>query len=123
MVPAKARPEEDSSVKEKSTDALRLLQSERIFRLLVEGIKDYAIFMLSPEGIIASWNAGAERLKQYKPSEIIGKHFSIFYPEAEIASGKPAMELRVAGEVGRDEDEGWRIRKDGSLFWAHVIIT
>jgi len=123
MVPAKARPEEDSSVKEKSTDALRLLQSERIFRLLVEGIKDYAIFMLSPEGIIASWNAGAERLKQYKPSEIIGKHFSIFYPEAEIASGKPAMELRVAGEVGRYEDEGWRIRKDGTLFWANVIIT
>lgn len=101
----------------------QLLGSEDVFRLMVDSIRDYAIFLLTPEGNIASWNPGAERVKQYKASEIIGKHFSIFYPEADLATGKPAMELRVAAEVGRFEDEGWRIRKDGSRFWANVIIT
>lgn len=122
MVPANARSKEGISVKNSSTE-LDLLQSEGVFRLMVERIRDYAIFMLSPEGIIASWNEGAERLKLYKADEIIGKHFSIFYPEVDLASGKPAMELRVASEVGRFEDEGWRIRKDGTRFWANVIIT
>jgi PAS domain S-box-containing protein len=99
------------------------LQSERIFRLMVEGIQDYAIFLLTPEGNIASWNPGAERIKCYLPAEIIGKHFSILYPPQDVENGKPDMELRVASETGRYEDEGWRIRKDGTRFWANVVIT
>jgi len=98
-------------------------QTEDVFRRLVESIRDYAIFLLTPEGNVASWNPGAERIKQYQAHEIIGKHFSIFYPPQDLAAGKPNMELRVAAEVGRFEDEGWRIRKDGSRFWANVIIS
>src|SRR5579859_9735 len=105
------------------TDVLHPLQSERVFRLLVESTRDYAIFLLTPEGRVASWNPGAERIKQYKPDEIIGKHFSIFYPPEDLANGKPEMELRVAADVGRFEDEGWRIRKDGSRFWGNVVIS
>jgi len=93
------------------------------FRLIVEGVLDYAIFMLDPTGHIATWNAGAERIKGYKASEIIGKHFSVFYPDQDIQSGKPAWELEVAQREGHFEDEGWRLRKDGSRFWANVIIT
>lgn len=93
------------------------------FRLLIEGVLDYAIFMLDKEGRVATWNAGAERIKGYKASEIIGKHFSLFYPEESIQSGKPKRELEVAQQEGRFEDEGWRLRKDGSRFWANVIIT
>jgi PAS domain S-box-containing protein len=99
------------------------LQHERIFRTMVESVKDYAIFVLDPNGIVATWNPGAQQIKQYQAEEIIGKHFSTFYPEKDIRNGKPDMELRVAAEVGRFEDEGWRIRKDGSRFWANVIIT
>lgn len=97
--------------------------SERAFRLLVDNVTDYAIFLLTPEGNIASWNPGAKRIKQYKAAEIIGKHFSIFYPKVDIENGKPEMELRAAAQTGRFEDEGWRLRKDGSPFWASVIIT
>lgn len=93
------------------------------FRLFVEGVLDYAIFMLDTEGCVATWNRGAERIKGYKASEIIGKHFSIFYPEEDIQSEKPKWELEVAQNIGRFEDEGWRVRKDGSKFWADVIIT
>ena len=100
-----------------------VLQSGEPFRLLVEGVKDYAIFMLDTEGYIATWNLGAETIKGYKPEEIIGKHFSIFYPEEDIQRDKPGYELKVAAEVGRFEDEGWRVRKDGSRFWANVVIT
>jgi PAS domain S-box-containing protein len=99
------------------------LQGEEVFRTLVASVRDYAIFVLDPTGIIASWNPGAQRLKLYEPEEIIGKHFSVFYPEVDIRNGKPEMELRVAGETGRFEDEGWRLRKDGSRFWANVVIT
>ncbi len=99
------------------------LQHERIFRVMVDSVRDYAIFLLDPSGVVASWNPGAERLKQYKAGEIIGQHFSVFYPAKEIASRKPDYELEVAAEVGRFEDEGWRIRKDGSRFWANVVIT
>jgi PAS domain S-box-containing protein len=98
-------------------------QGEQQFRLLVQAVQDYAIFMLDPTGNVASWNAGAKRIKQYAAREIIGKHFSCFYPEEEIRSGKPQWELTVALQDGRFEDEGWRIRKDGSRFWANVIIT
>jgi PAS domain S-box-containing protein len=100
-----------------------LLQSERRFRLFVEAVRDYALFMLDPKGNIITWNTGAERIKGYKPWEIIGQHFSIFYPEEDLKSRKPWHELEVAAEEGRFEDEGWRLRKDGSKFWANVIIT
>jgi PAS domain S-box-containing protein len=103
--------------------ALKLQQSEERFRLLVEAVQDYAIFMLDPTGHIVSWNNGAQRIKGYQGAEIIGKHFSCFYPPADLQSGKPQWELEVATKEGRFEDEGWRIRKDGSRFWASVIIT
>ena len=99
------------------------LQDERVFRILVNSVRDYAIFLLDPNGVVASWNPGAERLKQYAADEIIGKHFSVFYPQKEILARKPAYELEMAAAVGRFEDEGWRIRKDGTRFWANVVIT
>ncbi len=102
---------------------MSLRESEERFRLLVDGVLDYAIFMLTPEGNVNTWNQGAERLKGYTALEIIGKHFSVFYPPDAIAAGKPAWELRQAIEQGKIEDEGWRIRKDGSRFWANVLIT
>src|SRR5215207_6975994 len=94
-----------------------------LFRLLVESVRDYAIFLLDPQGHIRSWNPGAERIKGYSASDIIGKHFSIFYPPTDIRRGKPDYELRVAIEEGRYEEEGWRVRKDGTRFWASVVIT
>ena len=96
---------------------------EKLYRLLIDSVRDYAIFALDPGGHIVSWNAGAQRFKGYLPHEIIGKHFSVFYPPDEIARGKPAWELEVATRDGRVEDEGWRIRKDGTRFWANVVIT
>jgi PAS domain S-box-containing protein len=101
----------------------RLRQSEELFRLLVANVKDYAIFMLDPGGHIISWNAGAQRIKQYKPEEILGKHFSIFYPQVDIINKKPERELEIALRDGSVEDEGWRVRKDGTRFWANVIIS
>jgi len=86
-------------------------------------VLDYAIFLLDESGHILSWNAGAQRIKGYKPQEIIGKHFSIFYPEEDLAWDKPGRELKTALQEGRVEDEGWRVRKDGSRFWASVVIT
>jgi len=100
-----------------------LFQSEERFRLLVESVRDYAIFMLDPEGHVVTWNAGAERFKGYRAEEIIGSHFSRFYPPDALASGLPDHELDVAERVGSFEDEGWRVRKDGTLFWANVVIT
>ncbi len=100
-----------------------LRQSEEFFRLLVHSVKDYAIFMLDPEGNIVSWNEGAYRAKGYRAEEIIGRHFSVFYPEEDVLDGKPERELRIARKEGSVEDEGWRMRKDGSRFWANVIIT
>ncbi|MDB4910170.1 MAG: sensor protein, partial [Gemmatimonadetes bacterium] len=97
--------------------------SEERFRLLVQGVRDYAIFMLSPSGHIVSWNEGARSIKGYTAAEIIGKHFSTFYPAEDIKQGKPAFELLVAAKEGRFEDEGWRLRKDGTRLWANVVIT
>ena len=98
-------------------------QHEEVFRRFVELVQDYAIFMLDSAGHVSTWNIGAERLKGYKASEIIGQHFSKFYPEPEARAGRPDWELEVAAREGRFEDEGWRVRKDGSRFWANVIIT
>jgi PAS domain S-box-containing protein len=100
-----------------------LRESEERFRLLVERVKDYAIFMLDPEGRIASWNSGAQQLKGYRADEIVGKHFSCFHPPEDIASGQPELALEIARAVGRHETEGWRVRKDGSRFLANVVIT
>ena len=100
-----------------------LRRSEEQFRLLVEGVGDYAIFMLDATGHIISWNLGAERAKGYVADEVLGRHFSIFYPPEAIAKEHPQWELRVAEAEGRYEEEGWRVRKDGSMFWANVIIT
>jgi PAS domain S-box-containing protein len=100
-----------------------LLRSEERFELFVRSVKDYALFMLDPEGRVVSWNEGAERIKGYPANEILGKSFTTFYPKEAIESGFPQSELEVASREGRFEDEGWRVRKDGSLFWANVIIT
>jgi PAS domain S-box-containing protein len=100
-----------------------LAGEDAIFRLLVGSVTDYAIFVLDPEGYVRSWNAGAERLKGYRANEIIGRHFSAFYTDGDIARDWPAKELRRAREDGRFEDEGWRVRKDGKRFWANVVIT
>ena len=93
------------------------------FRLLVEAVRDYAIFMLDPEGRILTWNSGAERIKGYRAEEVIGKHFSILYPPEDIQAGKTEKELEIVRQEGRFEEEGWRLRKDGSRFWADVVIT
>jgi PAS domain S-box-containing protein len=98
-------------------------QSEERFRLMVEGVKDYAIFMLDPKGFVTTWNAGAQLIKGYRPSEIIGRHFSCFYSQEEVRAGKCERELAIATREGRFEEEGWRLRKDGSRFWANVLIT
>ncbi|UEP25972.1 response regulator [Burkholderia ambifaria] len=106
-------------------DARDLLHrfAEFRFETVVGAITDYAVFMLDPQGNVATWNAGAERIKGYRTTEIIGHHFSRFYPPDAIAAGRPALGLREASVHGRFEDEGWRVRKDGSLFWASVTIT
>jgi PAS domain S-box-containing protein len=97
--------------------------SSDLFRRLIESVSDYAIFALDAKGYVTSWNPGAQRIKGYTGDEIIGRHFSSFYPPEDIASGKPAWELEVAAREGRIEDEGWRLRKDGSRFWANVVIS
>jgi PAS domain S-box-containing protein len=111
----------DITDRRRAAESLR--QSEERFRLLVESVKDYAIFMLDPLGVVATWNIGAERIKGYRADEIIGQHFSRFYPEEDVRAGKCEWELEVASREGRFEDEGLRVRKDGSLFWANVVIT
>ena len=97
--------------------------SEDLFRLLVEGVGDYGIFMLSPDGTIATWNAGAQRLKGYTAAEVIGRHFSIFYTDEQRAIGHPERELELATTNGRYQEQAWRVRKDGSLFWADVTLA
>lgn len=101
----------------------QLRGSEERFRLLIEGVRDYAIFSLTPTGYITSWNAGAEHIKGYRAAEIIGRHFSLFYTQEDLERGKPQMHLLTAADQGRCEDEGWRVQKDGSRFWANVVIT
>jgi PAS domain S-box-containing protein len=110
----------DITERGKAADALR--ESERHFRLLVNGVTDYALYMLDPAGVVTNWNAGGQRIKGYRPEEIIGQHFSRFYTHADQAAGRPARALRLAWESGRYEEEGWRVRKNGTFFWASVII-
>ena len=112
----------DITSRKETESALR--RSEENYRSLVGEVKDYAIFALDAEGRVITWNKGAEQIKGYLPDEIIGKHFSVFYPREDVAAGKPERELEVAAAEGRFEDEGgWRVRKDGSRFWANVVIT
>src|SRR4051812_18957298 len=113
--------QEDIAVR---TRAERMLaDSERRFRLMVESVVDYAIFMLDAEGRVASWNAGAQRISGYELHEIVGQHFSRFYPREDLERKKPQWELEVAANEGRFEEEGWRLRRDGSSYWANVVIT
>jgi PAS domain S-box-containing protein len=100
-----------------------LAESNERFRLLVEGVQEYAIFMLDPTGHIVSWNSGAQLIKGYTASEIMGRHFSLFYPPDDVRDGKPVRALQIARTHGRYAEEGWRLRKDGSRFWANVLIT
>ena len=99
------------------------LERQVDFAALVAAVEDYAIFMLSPDGHVVSWNAGAQRIKQYRAEEILGRHFSVFYPPEDVAAGTCARMLETAARVGRAEHEGWRVRKDGSRFWANASIT
>jgi len=98
-------------------------RSEDRIQVLLEAAEDFAIFMLDRDGHVTSWNIGAQRIKGYSASEILGKHFSCFYPVEEQQSGKPQLELETAAREGRFEEDGWRIRKDGTRFWATVIVT
>ncbi len=107
----------------KPSSTITAHDAEVSFRLLVESIKDYAIFMLDPEGRVTTWNRGAELIKGYRAKEIVGRHFSRFYPPEDIQARKPERALEAATTGGRFEDEGWRVRKDGSRFWASVVIT
>jgi formate hydrogenlyase transcriptional activator len=111
----------DITGRKRAEAALR--ESEERFRLLVEGVQDYAIFMLNPEGMVVTWNTGATRIKGYRAEEVLGQHFSLFYEPDDIDRGKPEQDLRVAAATGRFEDEGWRLRKGGARFWANIIIT
>jgi PAS domain S-box-containing protein len=112
---------EDVTDRKKAERTLR--DREERFRLLIEGVQEYAIFQLDPVGNVVSWNAGAQRLKGYDSTEIIGKHFSVFYPQEDISNDKPGEILARAAQFSKTEDEGWRIRKDGSRFWANVVVT
>ena len=112
---------ENVTERQQAEQALR--QSEERFRLLIQEVQEYAIFNLDPLGNIVSWNNGAERVKGYRAEEIIGKHFSAFYPPEDVADRKPQKILEEAALRGQSEDEGWRVRKDGSRFWANVVVT
>jgi PAS domain S-box-containing protein len=120
--PASADEDDHFSLEDKAAPITEFPPDER-FRLLVNAVDDYAIFHLDVEGRVASWNQGAARIKGYRADEILGRHFSAFYLPEEVERGKPPWELEVATREGRFEDEGWRVRKDGSLFWANVVIT
>jgi PAS domain S-box-containing protein len=111
----------DLTERRRAEEVLR--QSEKRFHLLVDGVRDYAIFMLDPGGHIVTWNSGAQLINGYSADEITGRHFSVFYPEEDVRGGKPARELQIAMAEGRYEEEGWRLRKDGTRFWANVLIT
>jgi PAS domain S-box-containing protein len=114
--------ETNDMLKRSREAAHSLVDSNERFRLLVEGVTDYAIYMLDPEGRIVSWNTGIQRIKGYTENEVIGQHFSLFFPPEDVQRGKPATLLEIAAREGKYQEEGWRIRKDGLLFWASVLI-
>ncbi len=120
---SKANEQLRNEIAERRQAEAALKESEDRFRLLVAGVKDYAIIMLNPDGRIASWNAGAERIKGYQAEEILGQHFSCFYPQEDIQCDKPQQALRTCEIEEQIENEGWRVRKDGSLFWANMVLT
>ena len=111
----------DLTVRREAEEALR--QSEERFRLLVEGVQDYAVYMLDPDGRVVSWNSGAQKMKGYLPDEIVGRHFSAFYQAQDADAGRPRLELETARRTGHAEDEGWRVRKNGERFWARVVVS
>ena len=111
----------DNSARKHVEEMLRW--TEESFRLMVESVSDYAIVMLDPQGHVVSWNTGAERIKGFQAEEIVGEHFARFYPREDVENGKPQTDLDLAAASGRHEDEGWRVRKDGSMFWANVVFT
>ena len=111
----------DITEQKRAEDALK--ESEERLRLIVANIKDYAITVLNPQGQVISWNGGAQRIKGYQADEILGKHFSVFYTPEDVSIGKPNLELKSAKDERRFEDEGIRLRKDGSRFWANVVVT
>jgi PAS domain S-box-containing protein len=111
----------DNSARKQVEEQLRW--TEESFRLMVESVTDYGIVMLDPNGCVVSWNSGAQRIKGYSAEEIVGQHFSRFYPQQDIEQGAPQRDLDVVTAKGRFEDEGWRVRKDGSTFWANVVFT
>src|SRR5689334_12469817 len=115
-------PGNDPSRNDDAASASDVRLDDRFF-LLIESVQDYAIFMLDPAGNVATWNTGAQRIKGYRADEIIGSHFSRFYPAEDIRAGKCEYELATAAQTGRFEDEGWRLRKDGTRFWANVVIS
>jgi PAS domain S-box-containing protein len=117
------RTHSDESLPSLQAGSRDVAATERLHRLLVSSVRDYAIFATDPTGHIVTWNAGAQRIKGYEPEEIIGQHFSVFYPPEDIASGKTTQALEDAAREGRVQDEGWRLRKDGTRFWANVVIT
>jgi PAS domain S-box-containing protein len=112
-----------SEITGREITARKLQQSEEQFRALVESVRDYAIYMLNKDGLVITWNSGAQRIKGYQPEEIVGKHFSCFYRPEDIKAGKPHRSLQIAADEGRYEEENLRVRKDGSVFWASVLIT
>src|SRR4051794_23336526 len=104
-------------------DGPGLADGEERFKLLVEGVREYALYLLDARGIIASWNTGAERLKGYGADEVVGRSFSMFFTPEDVAAGGPARELAIAEREGTYREEGWRVRKDGSRFWASVVLS
>jgi PAS domain S-box-containing protein len=121
--PEETNRELQTQIAEPETAVEKLQQNEELFRLLVEGVQEYAIYMLNIEGIVTTWNSGAQRIKGYRAEEILGKHFSCFFEQKDIQAGKPVRALEIAAAEGRYEEENLRVRKDGSVFWANVLIT
>jgi PAS domain S-box-containing protein len=121
--PEETNRELQTQIAEPETAVEKLQQNEELFRLLVEGVQEYAIYMLNIAGIVTTWNSGAQRIKGYRAEEILGKHFSCFFEQKDIQAGKPVRALEIAAAEGRYEEENLRVRKDGSVFWANVLIT
>jgi PAS domain S-box-containing protein len=121
--PEETNRELQTQIAEPETAVEKLQQNEELFRLLVEGVQEYAIYMLNIEAIVTTWNSGAQRIKGYRAEEILGKHFSCFFQQKDIQAGKPVRALEIAAAEGRYEEENLRVRKDGSVFWANVLIT